>query len=1179
MSDVIDWSAPDDSGSSTQRRYEYQADVAAQVCLEMLQGLPALEVLQGLPVAHITCEHFEDFVVARRRSGGELSWHFHQVKTRDETTPWKLSDVIAKKALKSLWRSHQDLRDKDLDYELLACLEGQLDLREAEMSALASGNGGRHPECLKRVAQHLGTTDSAAAAEFLARVRVTELPRRTDLAMKNLTVLWELGPAQTMTQASDLREQLRGLITKAMQGTLGPGWVDQLIFRTDLSSDLRRKRIDVSALAHIQHALTSAAPLIPWSVWCQQAPLQTTPLAAATVACFTEPAIRRPVDDWLADEVDVWLRNDERRSHALVLEGARGRGSTWALLRSAERLHRIEGETPLFVLDTFPSLRTDKLREAMAVQRRPSILVIDGADAADAQAVLGHLILNGPGAPCLYLISTRDADSWRRSRLSGQVRIKTLEQLTSGEIADMASALRPGSPELTHGERMEVAQYRRSNSMHADRIARLLSHDSKERFEEYEKGLYSLYGDIRNSEQFNAGRSSGILFLLYCGSFRLTVPASLLYRAFSLTPTELDAHLQRFPTFNGDLYVWMEQPSSLVRVIQTIRDSMGSQALDDLRYEAYRSALKSVNMKSAAHVDFSRRLFAKMSPRDQRRLVREESDLLLSLVKATARSKDLPAMLVYSWYPLLLATHSPAQGEEDGSLSPLLHWDSFGDIGATPEPRSPADVLMMTLYLGNAGASSEVARLLSQASTWDIDPWVKFIELVEKCPGKQSVTEKLLPLLRSNALDFYSLLRTSNTAQLLPPVILKFGGPDEQLWLWQNIVRLVDPSGGQSDGIRHKCSRHLRELTSRCSMHKRHDLSLRILSFCVSSDHIDDDLYRVFQREFFDLQRYYADQDLGQRAVSALYSLTDRFGPSRAQFAWSSLLRIAVRWCPEEAGRLSREALDEVDKHLRGNVPPAHYQQLRYSALETAIHTGALKARDVANFLALFSLTSREDQYQGVARLAAAGAVAADADLRAASQQFLADWANGTPRDAGTVFQGYPSFLADWSGGISPKMSSSGMLSLPTLKCLVNGQRLTLGSSKQHQTRALRIRRNYAQMTQGELFAPIMSELLRSYLPEEARVLLSQRSRRDAQFWCTQAQIEALEGDFRSARRSVQKMLSAYEVQGAGAHPGAVRDLALKMAASETGNTQRAWSLVAHLQKFAPLDGSEFAGT
>ena len=1177
MSDVIAWPAPDDSGSSTQRRYEYQADVAAQVCLEMLQGLP---------VAHITCEHFEDFVVARHTSAGELSWRFHQVKTRDAATPWKLSDVISKNALKSLWRSHEVLKDKGLDYELLACLEGQLDLREAEMAALASGNGGRHRACLDRVTKHLGVdpavgADLTAAAEFLARVRVTALPLRTDLAMKNLNVLWELRPAQSRTQASGLQEELRGLISRAMQGTLGPDWVDQLIFRTDLSSDLQRKRIDLSALAHIQDALTSAAPLIPWSKWRDQASLRSTPLAAATDACFTEPAIRRPVvDDWFANEAEAWLRDDERRSHALVLEGKRGTGSTWALLRAAERLHTVEEETPLFVLDrdTFPNLRADELWGAVAVQRRPCILVIDGADETDAPGVLEKLMLNSPGKPCLFLISTRDAKPWKNARLSGQVRIETLGQLTSGEIEDMASALRPGSPGLTHGERMEVAQYRRSNSMHADRIARLLSHDSKERFEEYENGLYNLYRETRKSEPFNAGRSSGILFLLYCGSFRLTVPASLLNRAFSLTPTEMDA-LQGFPAFDGDLYVWMEQPSSLVRVIQTIRDSMGSQALDDLRYEAYRAALKSVNEKSTAHIDFSRRLFAKMSPRDQRRLVREESELLLSLVRATARSRALPAMLVYSWYPLLLATHLPAQGEEDGTLSPLLPWDGFGDIGATPEPRSPADVLMMTLYLGNAGASSEVARLLNRAGTWDIDPWVKFIELVKKCPGKQSVTEKLLPLLRSNALDFYSLLRTSNTAQLLPPFVLKFGGPDEQLWLWQNIVRLVDPSGGQSDDIRNKCSRHLRELTSRCSMHKRHDLSLRILDACVSSDHIDDDLCRAFEQEFFDLQRYYAGQDLGHRAVNALYSLTDCFGPSRAQLAWSSLLRIAVRWCPEEVGRLTREALAEVDKHLRGNVPPGHYQHLRYSALETAIHTGALEARDVANFLALFPLTSREDQHQRVAQLAAAGAVAADADLRAASQQLLADWANGMPHHVGTLFQEYLSFLAHWSGGFSPRVSSGSMLSPATLTCLVNGQRLTPGSRQQHQTRALHIRRNYAGMTQGELFAPIMSELLRSDLPEEARDLLSQRSRRDAHFWCTQAQIEALEENFRSARRSTQRMLSAYEDQGSGAHPGAVRDLALKMAASETGNTQRAWSLVARLQKFAPLDGSEFSGT
>ncbi|PWI04711.1 hypothetical protein DIZ27_43715 [Streptomyces sp. NWU339] len=60
MADPIETVAPDDSGSVTLRRYEYQVHVAAQAILE---------ILADEPVRHVTCEHIEDIIVARSSEG------------------------------------------------------------------------------------------------------------------------------------------------------------------------------------------------------------------------------------------------------------------------------------------------------------------------------------------------------------------------------------------------------------------------------------------------------------------------------------------------------------------------------------------------------------------------------------------------------------------------------------------------------------------------------------------------------------------------------------------------------------------------------------------------------------------------------------------------------------------------------------------------------------------------------------------------------------------------------------------------------------------------------------------------------------------------------------------------------------------------------------------------------
>ncbi|WP_157855836.1 dsDNA nuclease domain-containing protein [Streptomyces aureocirculatus] len=70
--------APDGTGSATEERFTYQAQAA-------LRGV--LEMLAGGGVLHVTCEHFEDVLVAR--TGGTVAEgvalrDFQQIKSREK---------------------------------------------------------------------------------------------------------------------------------------------------------------------------------------------------------------------------------------------------------------------------------------------------------------------------------------------------------------------------------------------------------------------------------------------------------------------------------------------------------------------------------------------------------------------------------------------------------------------------------------------------------------------------------------------------------------------------------------------------------------------------------------------------------------------------------------------------------------------------------------------------------------------------------------------------------------------------------------------------------------------------------------------------------------------------------------------------------------------------------------
>ncbi|MFF7097987.1 dsDNA nuclease domain-containing protein [Streptomyces rubradiris] len=160
MADPIEIEAPDDSGSVTVQRFEYQIHISVQAVLEMLAG--------GT-VIHVTCEHIEDVTVARRgdpRCVDGVFWDFQQIKTRDAVEPWTLTDVFKSGPLKSLWRTHGTVAGTGLTYQLTAGLEGHLDPADDAVVALSKGRGGDNAACRKRVATHLKVQEDALA-DFL----------------------------------------------------------------------------------------------------------------------------------------------------------------------------------------------------------------------------------------------------------------------------------------------------------------------------------------------------------------------------------------------------------------------------------------------------------------------------------------------------------------------------------------------------------------------------------------------------------------------------------------------------------------------------------------------------------------------------------------------------------------------------------------------------------------------------------------------------------------------------------------------------------------------------------------------------------------------------------------------------------------------------------------------------
>ncbi len=397
MRDPIEIDAPDDTGSQTLARYEYQTHVAARSLLEMLSGGPVL---------HVTCEHIEDIVVARADGEGTV-WDFLQVKSRDGATPWTHGGVLRAEPLKSLWRSHQDIRETVDRYRLTIGLEGVLSRTDPHILALARGEGGKEPKRLARVAKHL-QADSGAVSAFLRKVRIQCLPTREVIALGNMEALGEIaGPDVTRGALRALYRDLLDLARTAALGELGPR-LPRLLGFEEPGMLNPRKRIDETHLAPFHRSM--ASPDLQALVRASQGRM-----VHRWIASGMPPRLAKE----FADDASVGTPTGSLASlpahGTFVLEGDFGSGKS--LL--AERMHLADIDTALAVKRApIPVyLRAKDVQGDLGAAAETAAHPIGDVHARGARIVLDGLDESGPARSEDLLLQARAltavAPGWR----------------------------------------------------------------------------------------------------------------------------------------------------------------------------------------------------------------------------------------------------------------------------------------------------------------------------------------------------------------------------------------------------------------------------------------------------------------------------------------------------------------------------------------------------------------------------------------------------------------------------------------------------------------------------------------------------------------------------------------------------------------------------------------------
>ncbi|MFF3228849.1 dsDNA nuclease domain-containing protein [Nocardia suismassiliense] len=244
--------APDNTGTETEKRFAFQANVAVRYAIEMLGGYL---------VKSVTCEHIEDVVVARAVGtpdcGDTTVWDFQQVKSREHDKPWTLLQIGDSKALRSLLRTDRVLRQfisegSVLNYRLTVAIEGKLATGEPSFPDIVRSGGRRESKIRAGLGSKLKDlgADPGELSDFLSRVHIDELPLRGELERDNRDALAGLSEHLTVAEIRHLYQTLFDLVRSAMLEQLCPQW-QLFVTKPDPADVILRKRLTRHTLAAI----------------------------------------------------------------------------------------------------------------------------------------------------------------------------------------------------------------------------------------------------------------------------------------------------------------------------------------------------------------------------------------------------------------------------------------------------------------------------------------------------------------------------------------------------------------------------------------------------------------------------------------------------------------------------------------------------------------------------------------------------------------------------------------------------------------------------------------------------------------------------------------------------------------------------------------------------------------
>lgn len=223
---------PDDSGSDTYSRFQYQADIAFPFCLTL-----------GNEIKSVVLEYFEDLALEYNEG-----WRFIQIKTKNAGLgPWILSDLHGKGgALVSLFRAYSALNQyHPATYE--AHLEGAI-RQGNDINLLLEPEGRRNKGLITKVAKGLSISEEQCA-DFLNKVRLEpNQPDRRAIKDRNLNLLAALAPSASAKDIETVYIDLLNLIKAAMSA----GWLTNIWPRFQFSpeTDSAKALLEHKRLTH-----------------------------------------------------------------------------------------------------------------------------------------------------------------------------------------------------------------------------------------------------------------------------------------------------------------------------------------------------------------------------------------------------------------------------------------------------------------------------------------------------------------------------------------------------------------------------------------------------------------------------------------------------------------------------------------------------------------------------------------------------------------------------------------------------------------------------------------------------------------------------------------------------------------------------------------------------------------